>query len=365
MNYKVAKISPLNTPVFRLSLHGTDYEIGRQRGIILAEDLHHMWDWMEAHMASAYKLPRDKWAFAAKKASECFSFSVPWLLEQIEGMHDGSQLDMEKLLLMNNYGVIWTNNGNWCSSVAIRYSDEGGLVWQNLDLGAEDFYYMEETHPSSACAILSGAMTAICSYPCGINNHGLAVASSNLPAPGQRLQPWEWQGLPYLFLPFVVLRQCRKVKEAIDYIKSLPPSIPSGGGYQLNLMDSSGDMAVIDRSGHRTIVRQCDANLNFTTNCSLSSEMESWRLGSEGENSDAMLRVERIRKEWAKLQGAVPTRTWLKELLAEDKESGALCRTNERGFTRQSFIFSPGKLTMDIANGPPNRNEYKLCKFRD
>lgn len=354
-----SRISSLDQTVFPLCLRGSDFEIGLQRGQRLGEDLRRMWQWMGARMSSMYGLPESKWSWAAQKSADNFQEEQPWMLEQISGMSEGSGLGLDEILLMNMYGLIWSNSGNWCSSVALRVPGGGCWVGQNLDLGNEDFYYMEEMHSSAAYSILSGAMMGMCSAPCGINDQGLVVASSNLPAPAQSGQRWSWNGIPYYHLPFSVLRLCRSVKEAVLYLQSLPSTIPGSAGYQLNIMDIQGDMAVVDKSGNRTIVRQCEENLNFTTNCTLDHEMESWRLGEGKANVDGLERANRIRQEYQLLNGQFPSREWLMQLMASDQGDGCLCRTNERGFSRQGFIFDPVNLTMDICNGPPNRNLYE------
>ena len=356
-------ITPKGQPIFRLRAAGSDHEIGLQRGRQLARDIHRMWEWMESRLRGMYGLPCANWDEVAMRCEANLKQTALWLQEQIAGMSETSGVSVRNLLLMNFYGLIWSNAGNWCSSVAVRDTDAGPLLGQNLDIGAEDFYYAEEVHPRGAHATLSDAMLGMCWSPCGINDAGLAVGSSNLPAPGPAQRPWNWDGVSYHFLARLVLRNCGTVAEAIDYLRSLPPTIPSAGGYQLNLLDATGTMAVVDKTNDRTVVRQCEDGLNFTTNCALDEEFERWRLGEEPFNADGRARAARIRSEWRKLNAARPTRRWLADLLRSDQGEGCLCRWNERGNSRLSFLFSPVNHTMDLSNGPPNRTAYEHFEF--
>jgi hypothetical protein len=360
------KITPMGQPVFPLYLAGTDYEIGRKRGSELTEDCLHIWKAMEGNFSTAYGCPADKWDFVAGKLEKNLKAVAPWMLEQMQGMADAGACGMRELLLINYYGLIWSNAGNWCTSVAIRDSDEGPLLGQNLDIGFGNCYYQEEIHPAKGRSTLSYAMTGMCWSTCAVNDKGLCVGSSVLPAPAQSKTPWNWDGVNYHFLPYFVLRECGSVPEAIEYLKSLPPTIPSGGGYHLNMIDPAGNMMVVDCSGSRKIFRQCDPDLNFTSNCTLDPEMEEWRLGSKNSYPDGIARVNRIRQEWKQLSGTKPTRKWLTALMMSDTGDGCICRwADNSGYSRLGFIFSARDKTMDISNGPPNRTPYEHFKFTE
>lgn len=151
-----------------------------------------MWGWMKPRLSTVYGLPTTKWDEVAAASEWNLQAVIPWMEAQLAGMAAGSGLPMRDLLLMNNYGLIWSNDGNWRSSVAVKETEEGPLLGQNLDLGSEDFYYLEEVHADGAPAVLCERMVGMCHSCCGINAAGLAVASSNLSSPGQRREPWKW-----------------------------------------------------------------------------------------------------------------------------------------------------------------------------
>ncbi len=360
------RIAPEGRPVFRLSLAGaTDYEIGRQRGLELAEDLRRMWVWMDSLMRDEYGFPEALKARVADNLIEGQARTFPWVIEQISGMAESSSLALRDAVLINCYGLILANAGAWCTSIALRESEEGPLLGQNLDISTEDFYYAEEVRPVRTCATLANAMAGMCWCACGLNEAGLAVASSFLPAPGRREIPWNWDGTPFHFLPTLTLRECESTNEAVRFLQSLPAVIPSGGGYQLNLLDAGGETVVVDMVADRTVVRRCEKSLNFTTNSTPDEQFELWRLGKPGGYPDGIERAARIRREWAALRNRTPDRGWLTGLLGCPTGPGALCHTDKRGYSRLSLVISPVKRTVDISNGPPDRTPYEQLSLTE
>jgi predicted choloylglycine hydrolase len=359
-------ISVRGKPIFRLRVQGNDYEIGLQRGHALAADMRRHWPWMRHLIEHVLEVPSARWDRMALTLEKYLAHRFPWMLAQIEGMAKGSGVPAANLILANFYALVGSPNGNWCTSVAVRETEAGPLLGQNLDIGAEDVYYAEERHSLGGHPTLGHLGLNLCRSECGVNSAGLAVASSNLPALARQDEPWNWDGMFFHFLPTLVLRECGSVSQALEYLRSLPPTIPSDGGYQLNLLDATGDMAVVDCVGSRCVVRQCSPSLNFTSNCTTDEEYEFWRLGESHRvlNQDGLDRVGRIRDEWKTLDGGTPTRAWLANLLATNKGKGCLCRWSEKGNSRLSFIFSPVKKTMDISNGPPNITPYERLEFK-
>ena len=356
------RITPLGKPIHHLKLTGTPREIGFQRGKELTEDINGHLEWMRYYIVHVCEVPMSRWDGIASRLEKNLLVNAPWMLEEIGGMAEACGVPARDLILGNFYALLAEAEGNWCTSVAVRRSDEGPLLGQNLDIGPDDFHYVEEWRPTGGHAVLRHMSVMMCRHECGINDAGLAVASSNLPATAQSRTPWDWNGTYFHFLPTLVLRNCGSVAEAIDYLRSLSPIIPSAAGYQLNLIDPTGAMAVVDRTGHHAIVRQCEPDLNFTSNCTLDDEFDLWRLGDDS-YTDGRARVKRIREEWRKLQGTTPTRAWLEGLMRTDQGEGYLCRWSEMGYSRLGFIFSPTRKTMDISNGPPNRTRYERFEF--
>ena len=133
----------------------------------------------------------------------------------------------------------------------------------------------------------------------------------------------------------------------------------------MNIIDAQGDMAVVDKTGPHVLVRQCEKDMNFTTNFSLDEKLEKWRREGadpkQGENY--YMRAKNIRSAYAGLHGDKPTVKWLKELFRDHNGIGRICRHGEEeygfGYSRMSFIYYPCDRKVEITNGWPCQNKYQ------
>ncbi len=353
---------------FLLEAGGSDFEIGRQIGLATAGDIAYTWEnFVIPRLVEWYGTPKEKFGETYAWLRKNLEKVCPWAAEQIDGIADGSGIEKEKIWIFNHYTVLWPAHGLFCTSVAVRNSDVGPVLAQNLDIGSEDFYYMTKLRPSKAYATLSDAMVTMCWSPTGINSKGLAVGSSNLASQARKVEKPLSGGIPNILLPRMVLRQCATTAEAVEYLKTLPPICPLTAGYQLNIIDITGDMAVVDKTGPYTIVRQCQKDLNFTTNYSLDEKLETWRMeGAPFEKSrNYRMRAGKILDEYKKLNGTLPAVVWLKELFHSHKGEGRICRHGsecEGGYSRLHFIYYPRQFCVEATNGIPCENTYqKFC----
>ena len=361
------KITRKGEPFYVFRAAGSDYEMGLDKGRQMAADIEAMWELFRPNMDTWVGMDPDDRRGTYEWLRDNLERAAPWMAEQMRGAADGSGVSIERVYLLNHYGVLWVANGVFCSSVALRAAESGPVLGQNLDIGADDIYFVEELRPSKGCATLSDGMAAMCWSPTGINEFGLAVGSSMLGTPTRQGAKPIPNGVPYHFLPRLVLRNCADVNEAVEYLKSLTSVIPPGGGYQLNIIDKAGNMAVVDKSEDRTVARQCGDGINFTTNCSLDTEFETWRTGGQPTEADYLARAKNIREVYRAAKGGV-TVEWLKGLLRGHEGPGRLCRHGDMeigsgGYSRLSAVYYPCDLKMEITNGWPCENEYQKFRF--
>ncbi|MDO8586507.1 MAG: C45 family peptidase [Armatimonadota bacterium] len=351
-------------PFYLFRAAGSDYDIGLAKGREMAADILAAWDLFKPNM--------DAWT-RGRPEETCewlrrnLELHIPWMGEQIRGMADGSGISEDTVMVLNHYGVLWSGGGLFCSSVAVRETEVGPVLGQNLDIGSDDIYFVEELRPADGFATLSDGMAGMCWSPTGVNERGLAVASSMLGSPrreGARPVP---RGFPFHFLPRLVIRHCADVPEAIQYLKELTPTIPPGGGYQLNLLDSAGNMAVVDKIEESAVVRQRQDGMNFTTNFSLDAELENWRTGGGETEPNHAARARNIMDRHRAAQGSLSLQ-WLIDTMRGHEGDGRLCRhgtedTGGGGYSRLSFLYYPRERRAEITNGRPCCNEYQEFKL--
>ena len=369
------KITTKGEAFYCFNAEGSDYDIGKSKGQELSEDLADMWEnFTLPKMVKWYGTPPEKYEATYKWLRKNLEQVAPWMVEQLVGMADGSGLGLEQVFMTSHYGLLWSLGGiddvvlsdlEACSSISIVTSDYGPALAQNLEIGADDIYFVELLKPQSGYATLSSGMLGMCWSPCGINSAGLAVGSSNFSAVSQRDRRDLSIGTPFHFLPRIVLRQCGSVEEAIDLLKSLPDTIPAMGGYQLNVIDKSGEMAVVDKTNNLTIVRKCFDDFNFTTNCSLDEKTEEWRMGvtiAERDNSKSCYARAEMLQSWYTEHKDDISLAKIKKLVRRHEMPGALCRHaphEPNAYTRLSFLFFPEEGRMLITNGNPCCNDYQ------
>lgn len=360
------KITKLGQSFFYLEACGSDYEIGRQIGSAIADDIADIWEnFFLPRMVELYRTPPEKYEETYKWLRNNLEKVCPWMVEQIDGIAQGSGLEKEKIWFMNHYCVLWNAEGLFCTTTSIRDSDVGPLLSQNLDIGNEDIYYVIKTSPSGANTVLSEAMCAMCWSSTGVNDKGLAIGSSNLASQARKTIKPINNGISSHFIVKATLRQCDNTAEAVEFIKNLPQICPETSGYQMNIIDANGNMAVVDKSGPHCIVRQCQKDMNFTTNFSLDEELEKWRM--EGANpkqcENYYMRAENIQSSYAGLNGEKPTVKWIKELFQSHEGIGRICRHGEEeygsGYSRLGLVYYPCESKLEITNGWPCCNEYQ------
>jgi|GEM_PF-2707433 len=353
----IPRITQKGEPFYLFKASGSHYEIGKAKGEQMSADLEAVWNMFSSRMCSDFGTPPEKEKQTYEWLRTNLERHVPWMAEQLEGMSDGSGMGLDRLYFTCHYGVLWSAGGVLCTSVAVKSDTEGPLLGQNLDIGGDDLYFVEELHPSNGYATLSDGMAGMTWSPTGMNECGLVVGSSNICSPVRCGMRPVVGGVPYIFFPRMVLTQCADVPEAVELLKSHSPAIPPGGGYQLNLIDAKGNMAVVDKLEDRTVVRQCSESLNYTTNYSLDNDLEAFRTGDQATDPSFIARAEKIESAFS-AAGGVVGESWLERLLTDHSGDGRICKhgVSDNGYSRLSFIYIPNKLKMRISNGVPCLN---------
>jgi hypothetical protein len=113
-------------PFFFLEVMGSDYEIGRQIGHATAADITEMWEnFTLPRMADRFGTVPAEYDRTCRWFRENLEDVYPAAAERIDGIAAGSGLDIEKIWMMNHYAVLWSANGLFCTSAALRDSDSG------------------------------------------------------------------------------------------------------------------------------------------------------------------------------------------------------------------------------------------------
>lgn len=192
------------------------------------------------------KLSKEQIAFGMKSLSVCEKV-VPKLCDEIRGLADGVHFPYETfacwLLTMYGFDDI---HGCTCfcfSDGGKTYLARNSDMFPELKSTSESILY----RPDQGFTFL-GHSTSMVQMEDGINEHGLSVGINFMMT--KKYKP----GLNTGMLVRHILETCQTVNEAIELINNLPRSSTQN----IILADKGGNMAVVECSPYRVVVRKPD-----------------------------------------------------------------------------------------------------------
>ena len=222
---------------------GSMYDIGKQQGETFADALVKCADRFVGLMES-WRTDLDRVAALVRKTIEKDS---PHLLEETAGMAEGSGMPEDRLFKLRFYGILAPHHPVECSAFAVV--DEADTVWlgRTNDIEPED-------HWSQVCEIRRpdhGFATITTSYLCmpagvGVNEHGFAMGGVSAAA----RDTYGTEGTPAVLLSDHILRTCRTVVEANEYLKG---KAALGKGQVWLVADATGATALYPVAPGRVI----------------------------------------------------------------------------------------------------------------
>jgi predicted choloylglycine hydrolase len=235
-------------------LKGNHYEMGKHYGEILYNSGQNFNDFI--------KLNNEQIKFG-KEAIELYEKTLPDIMMEVKGLADGSKTDYFKmatwLITMYGFGDIkgctcfaFNDNGK---TILCRNSD----MYPELKKTSESVLYM----PENGYKFL-GNTTSFIQIEDGINEHGLAVGMNFL------LTKKYKAGINTGFLIRAILEKCKNIKEAINYIKS----VPICSTQNIILADKEGKIAVIEVSPEKVVERYSQDYI-VSTNHFITDEMKN------------------------------------------------------------------------------------------
>ncbi|MDH4208543.1 MAG: C45 family peptidase [Anaerolineae bacterium] len=333
----------------RTVLSGSYYEIGLQMGARL----------------TSLEIPEvdpETLAMAAR-CEAILSERYPFIVDKVEGMIDGGQLDGRNFKALFYLGDSSSQVG--CTNLAVLPShtkDGDLLVGVNYDwyYAAKAWRELREVEPGGAYRSLR-ATHHWAGSPDGLNEEGLGIFLSVLP----HRDPCA-AGLAWHLITDLVLDNCRDVGEAWDLITS----VPHLAAFNYLLADAQGQAALAEALPDGVVCREASEGFLLATNHLPGRE--------EDETTLSPAHARRQRKSLARY-GRV---TELLELADRQIDQGTLeavlrdhqapvCRGNhdplpeDTSFdnvfgTIWSLVVKPGKGQMFLAWGHPCRTDY--CK---
>lgn len=321
-------------------LKGNHYEMGVHYGEILRKG--------GQDFSSVLQLSPEQRDFGNACLSVCETV-VPELCQEIKGLAEGLMVSYEDLSvwLMIMYG-----HGDIHGCTCFCFTDSGNTY---LARNSDMFPEIKDTCESilyrpNKGNIFLGHSTSFIQMEDGINEHGLAVGINFLMS--KTYKP----GLNTGMIVRHVLESCNSVKEAIDTIGSIPIATTQN----IILADRSNDMAVVEASPRKIVVRRPQNG-------------ETWLVSANHFVSDAMQDEQSNPEEnWYRscdryitVQTALASpeankdAVWAQNLLSGKR--GFICQyEKEMNFdTLWSALYDLSELKVFCAEGNPSKTRFK------
>ncbi|PCI94599.1 MAG: hypothetical protein COB15_13845 [Flavobacteriales bacterium] len=128
-----------------IKLSGTPFEIGFQHGQTLKKEIHDLVMLWEADIELNFKIPSKEFITKFLKSTDYISAIKKWtphLYDEIRGISEGSEIELDKILVFQLVDEMWNNGGiifeaHHCSSIGINNRKSDGdinYIAQNIDV---------------------------------------------------------------------------------------------------------------------------------------------------------------------------------------------------------------------------------------
>lgn len=218
----------------------------------------------------------------ADKCIPIYEKYYPEILEEIKGLADG-QRGKYKDFYTFLFSMYCFEFNNHCTCFAFC-DDENIIFARNSDfLVSLEHLYMNCLYKLDRAYAFNGNTTAFIEMEDGINEYGLAVGLTFIYP--SAIKPGFNAGM----LVRYILEKCKTIVEAIDFLQK----VPIASQQTLTIIDSMGDMAVIECNCHNVKVIKPKRNGNFVVSsnefnhnkmkCFNNYDVDSWNAGERYE----------------------------------------------------------------------------------
>lgn len=321
-------------------LKGSHYEMGLHYGELLRKG--------GQDFSSVLQLSREQRDFGIACLSVCEAV-VPELCQEIKGLAEGLMVSYEDLSvwLLTMYG-----HGDVHGCTCFCYTASGSTY---LARNSDMFPELKDTcesilyRPDNGCIFL-GHSTSFVQMEDGMNEHGLAVGINFLMSKNYK------PGLNTGMIVRHVLESCRSVKEAVDRIGRLPIATTQN----IILADRSGDMAVVESSPQKIVIRRPQSGKTW-----LVSANHFVSMAMQAEHANPEVNWYRSCDRYDTVQAALASpesnknAVWAKKLLSG--KMGFICQyEKEMNFdTLWSALYDVSALKIYCAEGNPAKARFK------
>ncbi|NHJ48713.1 MAG: hypothetical protein FK733_13090 [Asgard group archaeon] len=240
--------------MIELTIEGSYYDIGYWLGKKTDK-------FQSSYFSSNYTKDQIDFAYLCSKSVKQF---FPELLQEIQGLADGSNIDFETLIT-SEIGMA-LNRGCTVLAVPAKYTKNGKMLFaRSMDWFSEamPYSFILRIKPEDKLASLAFNETMTGRLG-GINEAGLVIGDSNC----------VWGNFNPGLIPGVlvrwVLENCKTVQEAVEFLEKIPHVI---GNHYL-LADTNNTVARVEAYNRKTVTTYFEDEFTATANHYFSSDFD-------------------------------------------------------------------------------------------
>ncbi|MFK7000956.1 C45 family autoproteolytic acyltransferase/hydolase [Flavobacterium oreochromis] len=341
-----------------IQLSGTYYEMGKQHGSFLKEDIHRFLEDGYFQINRLCNKPIN--GKNVKAYTEVYQQSIqrylPEIYEEIKGLSEGAGITLEDAILLQIRREIIGSNAftlaGDCSSIGIHRPNNllaGQTIDLNGDMTSLGQVFKLKPFGKDKPEILQYSFSGLLGYM-GMNNFGLSVCINLVVSNG-------WQaGIP----PYLLVRkflECKQIDECLDCIKSLP-------------IASSRSFIIQDK--HKQIIleitpskyRVIESDILLHTNHYLHEDLQKDDVVNIFSKNSSRKRLEVLQAQIAEKQELEDIKTMFRD---HSVYPVGTCAHNESNFnwseTVAAVIMQPKEGIFHALKGKPCKENYSVFKF--
>lgn len=329
-----------------IECNGTSRQMGRQYGEAAREEIR-----QDIALRSKY-WRNEKLNEIAEKINRVIQRFIPDVLEELEGIAEGADVNLSQVLLSNHVDTF--GDDDRCTPVMLRESPEGVIVAKNNDGPAHEKnpFVIRKCTPDNGIPFIH---VTYAGWLCGMDAMNAAGLANTHGSVGSKFDK-SGDRLDIRLYTYHLLRSCRSTAE---FVAKLAGNIPlTGKGFSIAVGDKDGGTVMLDAAVPFVAVRDGNRQFCYSTNLYMSPGMENADMRPPEKRHVCVFRNGYLR--WVESECPPRNINDVKKILSSH-EPWAPCRHGgvHGSVTLWSMINLPQSGKVLLATGNPCCNEYK------
>jgi predicted choloylglycine hydrolase len=326
--------------------YGSPKEMGIQYGKQAKEDI-------KINLAQ-FTIKHD--SFMLNEMKENLKLNMPEILEELEGIAMGAEVDFDLLLSYNHWELNLDNNER-CTTFILHTEDDNLLIAKNNDspVGENGKFIIRKCYPNNGISFVQITYAGFLSGLDMLNSNGLCNTHGSVGSSFER----KGARLDIRLVIYKLMQQCSTVNEILNELKKYNLT---GKGFTIALGDAKKNSCIIDAAVPFLGVRAINKKFAFATNLYQYSGLENADMRLPQRRNICLYRNGYLK--WIEQTNPPKSINDLKKLTSSHEPWGP-CRHGgiQGSITDWSVIFMPNKKSFLISCGPACQNEYQTIEL--